>query len=387
MEAAPPQLHDSLDLAALKQQAEAAKVLFERGRKVQQYARIFFVVSIGFGVFFPIAFTRSSPFFRAGLGVLWVVFLLASTALIAVSVMMVVSYRQYRRYIERVNTFAPSFVPRTKRAYLKFFSPVAILVYVPFILAIVLFEFNNWFIVGIVLIYLYLYLYRRFLMWTLKGGLPRIEKVLGYLPNNAVLTDIKISHLFNDDRTDEAERISHDALMRADSANLRRVALRLNNLGYGLTIAGQYEKALPILEAAIQILPGYSNSYDSLAAWYLEQNYDPERALELSEIALNFTAPGILESRAVKQATSAHALALTGRDSRAEALLSAALETSESIPPNASAEVHRQAGYVRLAQNNREAAVEHFQKAIELDPDGIYGKLAQRAIDTIAPPS
>jgi Flp pilus assembly protein TadD len=61
------------------------------------------------------------------------------------------------------------------------------------------------------------------------------------------------------------------------------------------------------------------------------------------------------------------------------------LKHSSKLPPPAMAEVNRQAGHVRLTQNNRQAAIEHFQKAVELDPNGIYGKLAQKAIDSLVP--
>ncbi|MEO8608240.1 MAG: tetratricopeptide repeat protein [Chloroflexota bacterium] len=383
MDASPPQLHDSLDLAALKQQGKAAKIRYDKAQRIHQYSTVFLGIAFGFGIFFRSLFSITKP--ASWLAFLVLLVLLAITALIAGSARLVIFYRRYTRYIGRLNNFVPAFVPRVKNLYLTFFRPVPILIYTVIILALFLLESNRLRFGVVILVYLYVILYRRFLIWTFKGGLPRIEKVAHYLPNHPVLTDIRISLLINVGRIEEAERLSYAVLMRADVINLLRAGFRLKKLGFGLTMVAQYEKALPLLEAAIQILPSDSDVYDQLALWYLERHDDSERALQLTEIALDFTAPEAGAMRAIYQANNAHALALTGQDNRADVALTAALKSSNKLPAPASAEIHRQAGYVRLAQNNREAAVEHFQKAIELDPNGIYGKLARRVLDSLPP--
>ena len=134
-------------------------------------------------------------------------------------------------------------------------------------------------------------------------------------------------------------------------------------------------------------MPSLSNTYDSLATWYLEQKLDPQRAVELSEVALELIQSKNESSDAVQKITYALALAVIGQNDRAEGLIEQALEAAEHVDTRIRADLNRQIGHARLAQGNREAAVEHFRKAIELDPDGIFGKLAHRALDSIASPS
>jgi hypothetical protein len=115
MEESSPQFHDSLDLTELKQEGKAAKALFEKGRRVSQYARIFLGIALGFGIIFRFLLTISAPSLSERLGILALIALLVTTGVIAATVMLVISYRQYARYIHRVNTFALYFVPRTQK--------------------------------------------------------------------------------------------------------------------------------------------------------------------------------------------------------------------------------------------------------------------------------
>ncbi|MBZ0288391.1 MAG: hypothetical protein K8I30_12310, partial [Anaerolineae bacterium] len=141
--------------------------------------------------------------------------------------------------------------------------------------------------------------------------------------------------------------------------------------------------SLALLEAAIRIMPSLVSAYDSLAAWYLEQKLNPQRAVELCEMVLELSRSPNDPFESVRKTACAWAFALIGQNNRADVLIEQALETVTLLELSAQANINRQIAYARLAQNNREAAREHFQKAVELDSDGIYGKLARRALDSL----
>jgi tetratricopeptide (TPR) repeat protein len=369
---------DTLNLPVLRDYLAAEE---ERLAQRKQWLRVYGWIAplaVGVGaVMFPLG--RN---FRPDTYNFWTtIFALAFVSILVPSA--VNTWRDYQKAAKRLNTYAPPFVPRLTQWHtvqvmvgygilivgclLTVFVPAAIIPTIGFY----------------VVLLLWVFCYQRLLNWATRGGLARMERVLRIFPNNLAFLTNQSVLLLHVGRIEEAEHIIRELLERHRKRNIYAgaTALQLNNLGVCLTFEGRFAEALPILEASVRIEPKYAHTYDSIASWYLDQNLDPERALELSELAVELPTPDILGSQPVRQATSARALALTGRDTRAEALLEQALSTLDQARPEIAAETYRQAAYARLAQGDRETAEAHFKRAVALDPDGLFGKLAGRALE------
>jgi tetratricopeptide (TPR) repeat protein len=293
------------------------------------------------------------------------------------------AFQQHQAFSARLEKYAPNFVPRTmvwetlrlvvSWGGITVGSLIAILVpsliFPVFVLALAFAVFQS--------------VRRRFLWWAYKGGLPRIEQMLRILPGNAFLLIGKANYQIPINQLVEAANTYRELLTQRWNRSLYDVPVCLNNLGICLLYGGHYEEALPLLEGAVQISPNFYYIYDSLAIWYLEQELNAERAVDLSELALELSFPKDEHASPGEKATCSHALALTGRNTRADTLIEQALNSTEPLQASARAEIQRRVGYARRAQGNREAAIEHFQRAVELDPDGIYGKLSRRALDSL----
>jgi tetratricopeptide (TPR) repeat protein len=370
-------MRDSLDLAELKEQIQKTKDAADERKNVSNIAgRGLVVVTI---IFIPLIFV--SEFFSADgdrfLNLVWYILALITLALIGW--FGVLAYRQLKQLASRMTKYAPSFVIPPN--HLAILGELRVYAWIFVVIAPSLFFIQQLFqfILVIFVPFLPLLLYRRFMYWVSKGGLPRIERMQRVFPNNSTLLHFQAISLLNIGQVVEAEHTFRALLSRKYHLSIGTIPLLLNNLGYCLTLVERYDEALPILEAAIRIDPSTSSSFDSLAQWYLQQNLDPERALELTEIAIANTKSELIDSIGVQHATSAHAAALTGRISRAKALLSQALQAIDKVQPSTAAEINRQVGYAYLAMGDEQAARTHFTRAVELDPNGLYGKLAQRA--------
>jgi tetratricopeptide (TPR) repeat protein len=375
-------LHDSLDLATLKQQIAAEQERQQNRRKQGQYFYWVLAAIFGMTIFGTFGGAFSITLMSRTLDLANIVLVVFAFVYFTPRAMM--AYRQHQAYAQQFSSYAPAFVPRPTTAdairvvsgYGLFGLLFVLIIFLPDWLAA---------LTGLIIAILgWAFGYWLFLRWKYRGGLKRINQSLAIFPNNFYLLTIKAARLMEAGQMDEAANLFQGLLARRRHRNVYSVPLLLNNLGYCLSLTQRFTDALPLLEAAIRISPTLSNTYDSLATWYLEQNLAPERGLELTEIALELNNPKDSASTAIQQATSARALAQTERNTRTEAMLEQALKSISQLEASEAAEVHRQVGYARLAQGNREAAIEHFKKAVELDPNGIYGKLAQKALDKLA---
>jgi tetratricopeptide (TPR) repeat protein len=171
--------------------------------------------------------------------------------------------------------------------------------------------------------------------------------------------------------------LQHLNVMRR-TRNPYQISGSLNNLGYALVMAERYDEALPFLEAAIRIKPDLSHAYDSLAGYYLEQGILPKRALEVAQAALEYTPNAKSTSRGIQIATSARASAMAGNANYAKILLSEALTMVGKT--HTDAEIYRQAGYTLQAMGDVPTARKYFQQAIKLNPQGLFGQKARRAL-------
>jgi tetratricopeptide (TPR) repeat protein len=374
-------LHDSLYLAELRAEIAANQHL----RQTQQKRLRYYYWGL-LGVVGIIAFAIVGGEFSTTLAIRTLS--LVKFFLVALGFMFYlprgyVAYQQHQLFAKRLDQFAPAYIPRTRLWDMVRIVGMYTLLSLLILFAVVL--DNVWIILvlGIIGVRLFWLAYNKLLQWTYAGGLIRTDQVLKFLPGNFYLQMNRGALLMSLGRLDESAQVFKELLTRKQRRNIYFIPLLLNNLGYCLLLMKRYAEALPLLEASIRIAPSLTHTYDTLAGWYLEQKADPERALELTEIALELNNPKDIASVAIQQATSGRALFMTGRDTRAEAMLEQALSVATHLPTIVKAEINRQVGYARLAQGNETAAVEHFQKAVALDPAGLYGKMAQEALETI----
>jgi len=179
--------------------------------------------------------------------------------------------------------------------------------------------------------------------------------------------------------TVESERTNRQLLAQMIKSKTFE-AFALNNLAYELILQERYKEALPLLESAIHINPHLASSYDSLAWWYLFQNLDSQRALELAEFGLQLPPRRSLyyqnASRVVSLATRAWAEARTGQNERSVATIKDALKKAspKNIPYYASTLFTL--GEAKIALEDISGAREYFRQAAEIDPQGRFGKMA-----------
>jgi tetratricopeptide (TPR) repeat protein len=149
-----------------------------------------------------------------------------------------------------------------------------------------------------------------------------------------------------------------------------------------LTEQNRYEEAIGNLEKAISLYPKASGAYNYLAEVYLRQGIQPERALELTEQALQRKRESRQERWTNRYrlsemwANHAWAQALLGRQAEATESLARAFREADRGFKLAMAGLHYRAGQVMILQGNRMTAVEHLSRACQLDPQGNYGRLA-----------
>jgi tetratricopeptide (TPR) repeat protein len=174
---------------------------------------------------------------------------------------------------------------------------------------------------------------------------------------------------------------SYHSLMALDSAR----GWLLENLGYALTEQAQYEEAIKAFEGAILITPSDSDRPNGLAEVYLRQGSEPHQALALTERSIR-NKKKIANQYLARYATAellgnrAWALALSGQCQEAQAVLDQAFERSRNRSKLSKVSVYYRAGQTMRLCKDEQAARVHFEKAIEMDPQGRYGQLAGRSL-------
>lgn len=177
----------------------------------------------------------------------------------------------------------------------------------------------------------------------------------------------------------ESEQTNRQFLAQMIQSNTFE-AWALNNLASELIFQQRYEEALPLLENAVRMNPHLAVSYESLATWYLFQNLDPQRALELAQFSFRLPIPRVAiyknASIAMKLATRAWAEARTGLAKQSEATITQALKKAspKNIPYYAS--LLFTLGQVKIALNDLSTAYSYFSQAAQIDPQGRFGKMS-----------
>jgi tetratricopeptide (TPR) repeat protein len=155
----------------------------------------------------------------------------------------------------------------------------------------------------------------------------------------------------------------------------------LSNLGSLYMYQERYQEAIWAQDAAIEVQPERSLPYLGLAEVYLEQGGQAERALLLLDKALEKEQANPKESLLpIIHAGRAWALAQMGQHKAADAALAQAWQAGDPAHKPRFAGLHITAGQTRLAQGQREQAIEHFQRAQELDPQSWNSQQAAREL-------
>lgn len=224
---------------------------------------------------------------------------------------------------------------------------------------------------------------RPFRRGNMEGAYKRLQLLKRIYRKNPLLAAIEATIFIQQGKLKEGELAYRDALAKAQlTANTLVISVALNDLGYFFVFMERYEESLPLLEMGLRISPQLGPIYDSLALYYVEQNIYPERAIELTERALEYHKDKL--GRNIVIATMARALAQMGIQDEANAKLNEAIESAEKLNNKlALTEIFRQAGHIRLLQGEVEHARLFFQRAILNGETSIYAIAAQRDLNSI----
>jgi Flp pilus assembly protein TadD len=328
---------------------------------------------------------------------LFLVMLILSTWLLLI----VLAYRDDRERAARANAILPTLLPQAHlrlHAHIQWFEIISLVsVGIALIVAITVKEYIYGFIfiaLFFLLRYARVYRLRLEVRWLYKGALAqgnydaalkRADTFLRWMPHHLHYLNAKGFILLMAGRSEEAERHYSQAITYGQHYPLFLTAFMVN-LGASLMQRERLDEAFPLLQAAAQIMPDYKEYTANLAGYYLGQNIYPERALELMEYTLegvpqpnsNHFLEGYIWS--MQKIQEARASALTGRMTRAEAALEAALTAAdESFLPGMSA-LYLQIGYLRRNQGESAAARDYFSRAQQIDPNGYSGKCAAKEL-------
>jgi tetratricopeptide (TPR) repeat protein len=161
--------------------------------------------------------------------------------------------------------------------------------------------------------------------------------------------------------------------------------LMLENLGHVLLMQGRGREAAAAFEGAAKMQPRYWSPANGMAEVYLLHDREPQRALQYADQALNLRQANAgpnaeRHTFAYIWANRARALALLGKTDEAQASLKYAAEDGDpDFVPGLAGTLWR-TGKALLSMDRESEAMQHFQRAKEIDPTGLYGRLCAVAL-------
>jgi len=188
-------------------------------------------------------------------------------------------------------------------------------------------------------------------------------------------------------RLSEAEASLREGLpLETDS---RRRTLRYSTLASVLMDQGRFPEAIAFYENAGRVWPDRGSNQSGIAEVWLRQGRELSEALDHARRAVEIDrrATGMkkeaLDSRLGEDlAVLAWAVAANSGDAReVESLLAEAFPLCGTRSKPILAQIHYHAGRAYAALNMPEKSRDHFRQAMEIDQQGIWGRLA-RAVDS-----
>ena len=186
-------------------------------------------------------------------------------------------------------------------------------------------------------------------------------------------------------RPDEAEKIIGKLIPQsAKPADQER---RLALLADIRMDQGRWEDARQSLDMAMRLDDALGSHSSTLAEWYLLQNLEPQKALDLLEQANGAPHLARLEPTArngilaMRLAMKSLALARLGKHPDAESAMAEAQAIADPGYVPGMALLDWRIGMAFAAMGQPAKAREHYQKAAATDPHGKYGRLAVRGLE------
>jgi tetratricopeptide (TPR) repeat protein len=218
-----------------------------------------------------------------------------------------------------------------------------------------------------------------------ETGLQKAESLKGHPDNKAEYCFFRGTMLHHLGRLDEAEASLREGLPLEE--NPRQRALVYNTIASVLMDQGRYPEAIAFFENAGRAWPDRGSSHSGIAEVWLRQGREFPEALDHARQAaeIDRAASGMkkeaLDSRLGEDlAMLAWAVAAnSGAAAEVESLLAESFKLCGTKTKPILAQIHYQAGKAYEALKMPEKAREHFRQAAEVDPNGIYGRLARAA--------
>ncbi len=189
----------------------------------------------------------------------------------------------------------------------------------------------------------------------------------------------------------EAESLWRDVLeMSKDNANIQTVSVALNNIGYTLIAQDRADEALTYFEASIRLYPDFPTLYQGLMGCYSELNIAPERALELGHFMMSlghkprFNLGFAFSDWSNTLSAMAVAYANIGNMIESRAYMTQAFEIGDAHFKSYRADLHNIAGYIESVDSNFDVARQHYEQALQIDPNGVTAKTARKYLVRLA---
>jgi tetratricopeptide (TPR) repeat protein len=167
----------------------------------------------------------------------------------------------------------------------------------------------------------------------------------------------------------------------------------LEILGRIVLKQGRYPEALRIFEKVAQLKPKSASVYSDMATVYLYQNIQPQRALELIDLAIENKDTSPVSSDIKNYlwgeflGNRAWALAQLGRYAEAQKIVKQAFQKTNPDNHPALAGLYYRAGSVLLLSGEQDRAIATFQEVLRYDSSGLYFQWTTAILDLIKQPN
>lgn len=224
-----------------------------------------------------------------------------------------------------------------------------------------------------------------------ETGLQKAEALKNHPANKAEYCFFRGTMLHHLGRLDEAEASLREGLPLEEDPRQR--ALVYNTLASVLMDQSRYPEAIAFFENAGSAWPDRGSSHSGIAEVWLRQGREFPEALQHARQAVEIdrAASGMkkeaLDSRlgedlailAWAVAANSTIVADSSAAAEVESLLAESFQLCGTKTKPILAQIHYQAGKAYEALKMPDKAREHFRQATEVDPKGIYGRLARAA--------
>ncbi|MEQ9031105.1 MAG: hypothetical protein RLP44_20485 [Aggregatilineales bacterium] len=166
------------------------------------------------------------------------------------------------------------------------------------------------------------------------------------------------------------------------------LSIMLTNLA---SVEEDTDRKLLFLVESVKMYPESPAPYSRLALFYLDQNIQPERALEVTDAMMNFAPRKPLRLQLTLNYTwyivlivRAWALANVAHFDEANDLLKRVMDVMVDNFYPLNAWIYTIAGHIKRLESQIEDASAYYQRAATLDPNGLHGRQAAQALSDLS---